>query len=109
MQASAAAAVYSAEEGDSAAAVLRQVVACAASRYEFELFSGAVASVASEAQAGSQSRLLALARAAGVWRSAPLAAVHEMVVRAPDGRARTFRFSTATADIPAQVWFAEPP
>jgi hypothetical protein len=85
-----------------------QVVACAASRYEFELWSGSVASVASEALSGGQGRLLALARAAGLWRAPPLGALHQMTVRAPDGRVRSFRFGTATADVPAQARLFRP-
>lgn len=81
----------------------RQVAACASSRYEFEVFSGSVVSVTSEALVSSQSPLLAFARAANLWRKPPLAALHQMVVRTPDGRARTFSFGTETADIPAQV------
>lgn len=80
-----------------------QVAACASSRYEFAVFSGSVVTVTSEALASSQSLLLAFARSANLWRKPPLAAVHQMVVQAPDGRARTFRFGTATADVPAQV------
>ena len=81
----------------------RQVAACASSRYEFEVFSGSVASVTSEALVSAQSTLLALARAANLWRKPPLAAAHQMVVRAPDGRARTFSFGTDTADVLAQA------
>jgi len=43
------------------------------------------------------------ARTANLWRKQPLASVHQMVVRAPDGQARTFRFGTESADVPAQV------
>ena len=80
-----------------------QVVACASTRYEYEVFTGDVVSVTSEALVSQQSLLLAAARAANLWRKPPLAAVHQMVVQAPDGRARSLRFGTATADVPAQV------
>ena len=80
-----------------------QVVACASTRYEYEVFTGDVVSVESEALVSQQSLLLAAARAANIWRKPPLAAVHRMVLRAPDGRARSLRFGTATADVPAQV------
>jgi hypothetical protein len=79
------------------------VVACAESRYEYEVFTGSVLTVTSEALVAQQSLLLVAARAANLWRQPPLAAVHQMVVQAPDGRARTFRFGTETADVPAQV------
>lgn len=80
-----------------------QVAACASSRYEFEVFSGEVARVDSEALVQEQSLLLAAARTANLWRKQPLASVHQMVVRAPDGQAKTFRFGTESADVPAQV------
>ncbi|BDA44546.1 hypothetical protein COCOBI_06-0220 [Coccomyxa sp. Obi] len=80
-----------------------KVVACASTRYEYEVFTGDVVSVESEALVSQQSLLLAAARAANIWRKPPLAAVHQMVLRAPDGRARSLRFGTATADVPAQV------
>ena len=80
-----------------------QVAACASSRYELEVFSGEVVRVDSEALVQEQSVLLAAARTANLWRSRPLASVHQMVVRAPDGQARTFRFGTESADVPAQV------
>ena len=59
--------------------------------------------VDSEALVQEQSLLLAAARTANLWRSRPLASVHQMVVHAPDGQARTFRFGTESADVPAQV------
>ncbi|EIE21316.1 hypothetical protein COCSUDRAFT_56538 [Coccomyxa subellipsoidea C-169] len=80
-----------------------KVVACASTRYEYEVFTGDVVSVTSEALVSQQSLLLAAARAANLWRKPPLAAVHQMVVQAPDGCARSLRFGTATADVPAQV------
>ena len=80
-----------------------QVVACAASRYEYEVFSGSVTEAASEALVSSQSALLAAARAVGAWRKPAVAAVHQLVVCAPGGQSRTFRFGTASADLPAQA------
>ncbi|CAL5228094.1 g11164 [Coccomyxa viridis] len=80
-----------------------RVVACASSRYEVEVFSGEVVRVESEALVQEQSLLLAAARTANLWRKQPLASVHQMVVRAPDGQARTFRFGTESADVPAQA------
>ncbi|CAG9465420.1 unnamed protein product [Pedinophyceae sp. YPF-701] len=72
------------------------------SRYEYELFTGDVVSVSSEALVSQQSVLLTAARSLGLWSKAPVGAVHEVVVRTPDGAARTFRFGTATADVPCQ-------
>ena len=80
-----------------------QVAACASSRYELEVFSGEVVRVDSEALVQEQSLLLAAARTANPWRQQPLASVHQMVVCDPDGQARTFRFGTESADVPAQV------
>jgi hypothetical protein len=80
-----------------------KVVADAESRYEFELFSGTVTSCSSEAQAAANNWAITAARAVGLWRTPPVAAVHTWVVRAPDGASRTFRAATATADVPAQV------
>jgi hypothetical protein len=80
-----------------------KVVADADSRYEFELFSGSVTSCSSEALEVSSNLLLDLARAAGLWRRLPVAAVHEFVVQAPDSASRTFRCGTATPDVPAQM------
>ena len=80
-----------------------QVVACAASRYEYEVFSGSVTEATSEALVSSQSALLAAARAVGAWRKPAVAAVHQVVVRAPGGQSRAIRVGTASADQPAQV------
>lgn len=80
-----------------------KVVADAETRYEFELFSGTVTSCSSEAQQPASNWLLTAARAVGLWKAPPVAAVHTWVVRAPDGASRTFRAATATADVPAQV------
>lgn len=79
-----------------------KVVADAASRYEFELYSGSVVSCKSEALAPSGSPLAALSRALGLNKRPPAAAVHELVLQAPDGTSRTFRVGTATADVPGQ-------
>lgn len=51
----------------------------------------------------SQSLLLNFARSVGLWKKPATGALHQMVVRTPDGQARTFRFATETADVPAQV------
>jgi len=79
----------------------QRVVADSESRYEFELFSGHVTKVTSEALNAQQSVLLAVLRAVGAWKSPPVAAVHEMIVQTPGGKSRAFRFATSTADQPA--------
>lgn len=75
-----------------------RVVACAASRYEYELFSGAVVSTprseATNAATGFLDRLL---------KRTACQAVHELVVQTPDGESRAFRVGTSTAAVPAQV------
>jgi hypothetical protein len=80
-----------------------KLVADADSRYEFELFSGSVTSCSSEALEVPGNLLLDFARAAGLWKRLPVAAVHEFVVQAPDGGSRTFRCGTGTPDVPAQA------
>lgn len=76
------------------------MVACAESRYEFEVFSGTVVgkpnSEALNAGENFFKRLLGFGK--GTCQ-----ATHEMLVRTPDGISRTFRFGTASSDVPAQV------
>jgi hypothetical protein len=80
-----------------------KIVADAFSRYEFEVFSGRVLSVKSEALQLSNSLLLGALRALRILRRPPPAAIHEFTVQAPDGVARTFRVATPAADVPAQA------
>ncbi|GFH11389.1 uncharacterized protein HaLaN_06878, partial [Haematococcus lacustris] len=80
-----------------------KLVADAYSKYEYEVFSGKVISVKSEALQPGSSLLRSLLRAAGILRKPAAAAVHEFVVQAPDGTSRTFRVATPTADVPAQI------
>jgi len=77
-------------------------VADAFSRYEYEVFSGRVVTIKSEALQISAGILFALLRGIGILKKPPPAAVHEFVVQAPDGTSRTFRVATPTADVPAQ-------
>jgi hypothetical protein len=80
-----------------------QAAADSASRYEFELFSGAVAAITSEALPSSGGALSGLVSAVLRRPSKAAAAVHELVVRSPSGLARTFRAASATADVPARA------
>lgn len=73
------------------------------SRYLYEVFSGRVLTCKSEALQVSNGLLGTVLRAVGILRKPPAAAVHELVVQAPDGVSRTFRVATSTADVPAQV------
>jgi hypothetical protein len=72
-------------------------------RYLYEVFSGRVLTCKSEALQVSNGLLGTVLRAVGILRKPPVAAVHELVVQAPDGVSRTFRVATSTADVPAQV------
>lgn len=80
-----------------------KAVADSISRYEYELFSGTVTSASSESLVNEQNWLLAAARRVGIVRQPPTGAVHTLVVQTPSGLQRTFRFATATADVPAKV------
>eukprot|EP00878_Enallax_costatus_P010383 GHUV01010836.1.p1 GENE.GHUV01010836.1~~GHUV01010836.1.p1 ORF type:complete len:576 (+),score=142.43 GHUV01010836.1:158-1885(+) len=80
-----------------------KVVSDANSRYEFELFSGTVTACSSGALQLTSNPLLAAARLVGLVQQPPPAAVHELVVQAPDGSSRAYRVGTAAADVPAQT------
>lgn len=78
----------------------KRVVACAESRYEFEVFSGTVVGKPeSEALNAGENFLKKLIG----FGKGTCQATHQMVVRTPDGVSRTFRFGTASSDVPAQV------
>lgn len=79
-----------------------KVVADSVTRYEYELFSGSVTSCSSEALQAAGNLLLTAARAVGLIKKPPVAAVHTFIVRAPDGMSRTFRVGTESAAVPAQ-------
>jgi len=74
------------------------LVACASSRFELETFSGSVVESRSTVLEGGANPLLRL-----LSRAPACLAVHELLVRAPDGAARSFRVGTALPDVPAQV------
>ncbi|PSC68405.1 SET domain-containing [Micractinium conductrix] len=80
-----------------------KTVADSFSRYEYELFSGRVASAASESLVSDQNWLLAAARRVGLLKRPAVAAVHTLLVETPAGQQRTFRLGTATADVPAKL------
>ncbi|XP_011026880.1 PREDICTED: uncharacterized protein LOC105127326 isoform X2 [Populus euphratica] len=79
-----------------------QIASCAKCRYQYELVSGDITSIDSEAISMDLPawerglRFLQLMK-----RSIP-AAVHSIVVQTPSGSARTHRFATETVDLPAQ-------
>lgn len=79
-----------------------QLVPCYKCRYQYELMSGDVVSCESESVSMNIS---AFERGLRVlqFKKQPLpAAVHSIVVRSPDGLARTHRFGTESVDLPAQ-------
>lgn len=82
------------------------------SKYEYELFSGRVINVTSESLVAESLQLLPsignlikgnsfLQRWGVLWRPS-IGAVHTAVIETPIGQQRSFRFSTATADVPAR-------
>jgi hypothetical protein len=81
-----------------------QQVADSFTRYEYELYSGAVASAGSEALGGGGGGwAAAAARTLGLLRRPAAGAVHALLVETPGGQQRSFRFATATPDVPAKV------
>lgn len=75
-------------------------VNCSVTRYPFEVFSGTVRSISSDALNKSDNIFLVFGRFTGIWKAPTVQAVHEMVVVAPDGNGRTFRFGTESTDVP---------
>lgn len=94
-----------------------KLVADAYSRYEYEIFSGMLKSCSSESLVSQQQPWLdnALKLAYGLLsfssdsnnnrrgRRSSCAALHTVDVETPGGQVRTFRFGTATADVPAKI------
>ena len=78
-----------------------RIVACAACRYEFEVWTGTVARASSEALPPPNGVTRALAGA--LRRPPPPAASHELDVETPSGMSRPFRFATADPVAPARV------
>ncbi|KAK8948766.1 hypothetical protein KSP39_PZI005063 [Platanthera zijinensis] len=79
-----------------------QVASCSKCRYQYELVSGDICSIDSEATSMDSSaweRVLRLLRAK---RDIKPAAIHSIVVRTPSGIARTNKFASKTVELPAQ-------
>lgn len=70
-------------------------------RYRFEIFSGKVTRIRSEAIDASKDVFVSIARFLRLWKSPPIRAIHEMIVTTPSGIPRTFRFATEFSDVPA--------
>ncbi|KAG0559827.1 hypothetical protein KC19_10G132400 [Ceratodon purpureus] len=79
-----------------------QVAPCAKCRYQYELMSGTVVDCESESISMNISVIERGLRVLKLLNRPLPAAVHSIVVRAPDGLARTHRCATESADIPAQ-------
>ncbi|KAH7447917.1 hypothetical protein KP509_01G127300 [Ceratopteris richardii] len=80
-----------------------QLVPCSKCRYQYELMSGDVINCESESISTNISAFERGLRVLQLKKQSLPAAVHSFVVRSPDGNARTYRFATASLDIPAQL------
>ncbi|CAN1254443.1 hypothetical protein LINPERPRIM_LOCUS8657 [Linum perenne] len=88
-----------------------QIASCSKCRYQYELVSGAIASINSEEirlELPPAERSMDLPvwkkglRFLQIMKQRTPAAVHSIVVETPSGTARTQRFATETVDLPAQ-------
>ncbi|BFI23432.1 hypothetical protein MPTK2_1g02030 [Marchantia polymorpha subsp. ruderalis] len=79
-----------------------QLVPCASCRYQYELMSGVIVNSESESISADTSIFQRGLKLLPFLKRRIPAAVHSIVVRAPDGLARTHRFATESADVPAQ-------
>ncbi|XP_048595695.1 uncharacterized protein LOC106366469 [Brassica napus] len=79
-----------------------QIVSCAKCRYQYELFSGDITSIESE-ELGKDIPLWEKGlRLIQIRKNKITSSVHSIVVQTPSGTARTHRFATETAELPAQ-------
>ncbi|CAN6465729.1 unnamed protein product [Victoria cruziana] len=79
-----------------------QVAACSKCCYQYELFSGDIVSINSEAVSTDIPVWERGMRLLQIIKSTIPAAVHSIVVHAPGGAARTQKFATKTSELPAQ-------
>lgn len=81
-----------------------QRVADAYTKYEYELFSGRVIETSSESSVSVEEGIFsALSRRLRTGSLPRCRAVHTALIETPSGRQRTFRFGTATPDLPFKV------
>eukprot|EP00210_Caulerpa_lentillifera_P005056 g4829.t1 len=80
-----------------------KTVPCSTSKYLFEVFSGTVTSVTSDAVDNASDAFMSLIRLLKLWKKPRINAVHKMVVTTPSGIPRTFRFGTESAEVPAKL------
>ncbi|KAG7587658.1 Pentatricopeptide repeat [Arabidopsis suecica] len=79
-----------------------QIASCANCRYQYELFSGDITSIESE-ELGKDIPLWEKGlRLIQIKKNKITSSVHSIVVQTPSGIARTHRFATETAELPAQ-------
>ncbi|KAI0523472.1 hypothetical protein KFK09_005867 [Dendrobium nobile] len=79
-----------------------QVASCSKCRYQYELVSGDILSIASEVTSMDASAWEKALRLLRVKRDSNPAAIHSIVVRTPSGIASTNKFATKTVELPAQ-------
>ncbi|CAM6105024.1 unnamed protein product [Calypogeia fissa] len=79
-----------------------QLVPCGTCRYQYELMSGVIVNSESESISSDTSFWERALQVLPFLNRRIPAAVHSIVVRAPDGLAQTHRFATQSADVPAQ-------
>lgn len=79
-----------------------QVVACSKCRYQYELMSGEIVNIESESISTNISVMESGLRILQIKKQIIPAAIHSIVIRAPNGLAFTHRFATQSADLPAQ-------
>ncbi|KAI3421460.1 uncharacterized protein J3R85_012281 [Psidium guajava] len=80
-----------------------QIVSCATCRYKYELVSGDIISIESEEISMDIPAWKRGLRFLNLAKQTMPAAVHSVVVQTPSGVARTHRFATETATLPAQA------
>ncbi|XP_048141206.1 uncharacterized protein LOC115740760 isoform X3 [Rhodamnia argentea] len=80
-----------------------QIVSCATCRYKYELVSGDIISIESEEISMDIPAWKRGLRFLNLTKQTMPAAVHSVVVQTPAGVARTHRFATETATLPAQA------
>ncbi|KAL1209148.1 hypothetical protein V5N11_028701 [Cardamine amara subsp. amara] len=79
-----------------------QIVSCASCRYQYELFSGDITSIESEELGKDIPFWEKGLRLIQIKKNKVTSSVHSIVVQTPPGTARTHRFATETAELPAQ-------
>ncbi|XP_057822136.2 uncharacterized protein LOC131034612 isoform X5 [Cryptomeria japonica] len=79
-----------------------ELVSCSKCRYQYELMSGDIVSLESESISTNISVMEKGMRFLQIMKRTLPAAVHSIMIRAPNGLARTHRFATDSADLPVQ-------